>query len=137
MAGLNNVVLTVKRFGEQDYRTVISDENGEPLEKAVEEAVNYIYHVMQQKNVDQSAYKSKINVVFYYQKLKDWLELQKKLKTIAQIKNIEAGAMENGKVRFGIDFSGTIEVLEIALKQQGLSLSFENGYYIMTQQRIY
>jgi len=136
MAGLNNVVLTVKKYGEPDYRTVISDEGGEPFEKAVEEAVNHIYQVVQQKNVDQSSYKSKINVIYTYQKLKDWLELQKELKTIPQIKNIEAGAMENSKVRFGIDFSGTIEVLEASLKQKGLSLIFENGYYVIKQQRI-
>lgn len=136
MAGLNNVVLTIKKYGEPEYRTMINDEGGEPLEKAVEEVANYIYHVVQQKNVDQSAYKSKINVVFAYQKLKDWLELQKSLKSIAQIKKIETSGMENSKVRFSIDFSGTIEVLEASLKQKGLSLTFDNGYYVIKSQRI-
>ena len=134
LAGLNNAVLTVKQYGKPDYRTVVQSVEGDPLEKAVEEMVNYIYNVMQQKSVDQSAYKSKINVVFEYQKLKSWLDLQKKLKTVPQIKNIETGVMENGKVRFGIDFSGTIEMLEAALKQEGFVLMFENGYYMIKSQ---
>lgn len=135
LAGLNNAVLTVKQYGRPDYRVVVQSAEGEPFEKAIEEMVNYIYNVMQQQNVDQSAYKSKINAVFEYQKLKDWLDLQKTLKTVPQIKNIETGAMENGKVRFGIDFSGTIEMLEAALKQHGLRLVFERGYYILKFER--
>ena len=135
LAGLNNVVLTVKQYGKPDYRVVVHGTDGDPFEKAVEDMVNYIYNVMQQKSVDQSAYKSKINAVFEYQKLKDWLDLQKTLKTVPQIKNIETGVMENGKVRFGIDFSGTIEMLEAALKQEGFLLSFENGYYMIKSGR--
>ena len=131
LAGLNNVVLTIKQYGKPDYRVVVQSRDGDPFEKAVEEMVNYIYNVMQQKSVDQSAYKSKINAVFEYQKLKDWLDLQKTLRAIPQVKNIETGAMENGKVRFGIDFSGTIEMLEASLKQEGIYLLFENGYYII------
>ena len=135
LAGLNNVVLTVKQYGKPDYRVVVQANDGDPFEKAVEDMVNYIYNVMQQKSVDQSAYKSKINAVFEYRKLKDWLDLQKTLRTVPQIKNIETGAMENGKVRFGIDFSGTIEMLEASLKQNGLFLTFENGYYTIKSER--
>ena len=135
LAGLNSVVLTVKQYGRPDYRTVISDANGDPLDKAVEEMVNYIYNVMQQESVDQSAYKSKINAVFTYQKLKDWLDLQKKLKAVPQVKDIETGAMENAKVRFSVDFSGTIEMLEATLKREGILLDFENGYYIVRMQK--
>lgn len=134
LAGLNNVVLTVKQYGKPDYRVVAQSSTGEPFEKAIEEMVNYIYNVMQQQSVDQSAYKSKINAIFEYHRLKDWIDLQKTLKTVPQIKNIETGAMENAKVRFGIDFSGTIEMLEAALKQRGLVLTFDNGYYMIKGQ---
>ena len=136
LAGLNSVVLTVKQYGRPDYRTVISNANGDPLDKAVEEMVNYIYNVMQQESVDQSAYKSKINAVFTYQKLKDWLDLQKKFRAVPQVKGIETAAMENAKVRFSVDFSGTIEMLETALKQEGILLDFENGYYIVRMNKI-
>lgn len=130
-AGQNNVVLVLKQYGSEEKRITVHDDGGEPFEKAVEEMVNYIYNVMQQKNTDQSAYQSKINVMFEYQKLKDWIELQKKLKTIPQVKNIETGVMDRGKVRFGIEFSGTIDVLESALKDVGLFLKFQNGIYVI------
>ena len=130
-AGQNNVVLVLKQYGGEEKRITVHDDGGDPFEKAVEEMVNYIYNVMQQKNTDQSAYQSKINAVFEYQKLKDWIELQKKLKTVPQIKNVETGVMDRGKVRFGIEFSGTIDVLESALKDAGLFLSFQNGIYVI------
>lgn len=130
-AGQNNVVLVIKQYGGEEKRITVHDDNGDPFEKAVEEMVNYIYNMMQQKNADQSAYQSKINVMYEYQKLKDWVDLQKKLKTVPQVKNIETGVMDRGKVRFGIEFSGTIDVLENALKDAGLSLRFQNGIYVI------
>jgi len=128
-AGLNNVVLVLKPYGGAEKRIVVKNEEGDPFESAIEEMVSYIVYVMGQKNVDESSFKSKINAVYTYQKLKDWLELQNKLKTVPQVKNIETGAMENLKVRFGVEFSGTLEMLEASLKEQGLSLKFENGTY--------
>jgi len=130
-AGGNNIVLVIKPYGEPEKRIVVTDDENDPFEKAVQEMVDYIYNIMRQKDVDESAYKSKVNVRFEYQKLKDWLDLQAKLNEIPQVKNIQTGAMAGGTVSFGIAFSGTIETLEAALKEKGLSLIFENGSYII------
>ncbi|HCU59224.1 MAG TPA: hypothetical protein DIC64_04500 [Alphaproteobacteria bacterium] len=132
-AGLNNVVLVLKPYGGEEKRIVVKAGEGDPFENAIEEMVSYIVYAMGQKNVDDSSYKSKINVVFEYQKLKDWLELQKKLNEVPQIKKIETGAMENGKVRFGLEFSGTLEMLDASLKENGLEVKFENGSYMIKE----
>ncbi len=130
-AGQNSVVLLIKPFDDSEKRILVTDNENDPFEKAIQEMIDYIYNLMQQKNVDESGYQSKIYAVFEYEKLKDWLELQKKLNTIPQIKNIEAGAMESGKVSFAIDFSGTHETLINSLESEGFSLTFENGKYII------
>ena len=130
-AGAGNIVLVIKPYNEPEKRLVVTDETNDPFEKAVQETIDYIYNFMRQKDVNESSYKSKINAYFEYHKLKDWLDLQKTLNNIAQIKKIETGAIAGGKVSFSIDFSGTIETLERALKDNGLTLIFENGHYII------
>ncbi len=135
-AGANNVVLVIKPYNEPEKRLVVTDENGEPLEKAVQEMVDYIYNFMRQKDATESSYQSKIHVIYHFVRLRDWIDLQKKLNEIAQIKNIETGAMESGRVHFSIEFSGTIETLEGILKTEGLSLKFEKGYYIIAKRDV-
>ena len=71
--------------------------------------IDYIYNFMRQKDVNESSYKSKINAYFEYHKLKDWLDLQKTLNNIAQIKKIETGAMAGGKVSFSIALLSSLE----------------------------
>jgi len=130
-AGLNNVVLVLKPYGGEEKRIVVNVQEGDPFENAIEEMVSYIVYAMQQKDVDNSSFKSKINAVYTYQKLKDWLDLQKELNSVPQIKKIETGVMENGKVRFGLEFSGTLEMLQNVLKEKGFALKFENGVYVI------
>ncbi len=130
-AGRNSVLLLIRGYGQSQQRLMVFDENGEPFEKAISEMVAYISQDIQNKNIDESSYKSKIQVVFYNTNLREWLMLQKKLNTVAQIKKVEAGAMESGKVSFSIDFSGTLDVLISTLKKEGLTLTFANGQYII------
>ncbi len=132
-AGGNNVVLVIKPYNEPEKRIVVTDDEKDPFEKAVQEMVDYIYNMMQQKDAEESSYSSKINVQFSYKKLKDWLDLQKKLNTMPEVKKIETGAMVGGDVSFGIEFSGTLETLKRSLQENGLTLIFENGHYIIQQ----
>ena len=130
-AGSGNVVLVIKPYNEPEKRLVVTDDENDPFEKAVQEMVDYIYNFMRQKDIDESSYKSKINVRFEYQKLKSWLDLQKLLNSTPQIKKIDTGAMAGGIVSFGIEFSGTLASLERALKEKGLTLIFEDGHYLI------
>ena len=130
-AGQNSVVLLIKSYNTLEKRIVVTDDQNDPFEKAIQEMIDYIYNLMRQKNVDESGYQSKIYAVFEYEKLKDWLELQARLNNIPQIKNIETCAMDSGKVAFGIDFSGSVETLIGSLESAGFSLTFDKGKYII------
>ena len=123
--------MLIKSYNTLEKRIVVTDDQNDPFEKAIQEMIDYIYNLMRQKNVDESGYQSKIYAVFEYEKLKDWLELQAKLNTVPQIKNIETGAMDSGKVAFGIDFSGSVETLIGSLESAGFSLTFDKGKYII------
>ncbi|MBQ7660294.1 MAG: hypothetical protein IJS26_06150 [Alphaproteobacteria bacterium] len=130
-AGRNNVVLLMRPYNGFQERIVVSDEEGEPFEKAVDEMVEYIARYEQNKNIEQSAYQSKISGIFYQTSLREWLMLEKKLNTIEQIQTVERGAMDSGKISFSISFSGTLDALVSTLKQQGIDLSFSNGQYVI------
>lgn len=130
-AGRNNVVLLMRPYNGFQERIVVSDEEGEPFEKAIGEMVEYIARYEQNKNIEQSAYQSKISGIFYQTNLRQWLMLEKKLNTIEQIQTVERGAMDSGKISFSISFSGTLESLVSTLKQHGLSLIFSDGQYVL------
>ncbi len=130
-AGQNTLVLVIKKYNGGEKRILVSSENEDLFEKAISEMVSYIASIEEEKDIAQSAYKSKIKAVFEYKSLKDWLLLQQKLNSVSVIKKIETGAMEKGRVLFDVDFSGTIENLTDILKENRLSLEFKNGNYII------
>jgi 2-hydroxy-3-keto-5-methylthiopentenyl-1-phosphate phosphatase len=130
-AGQNTLVLVVKKYNGGEKRILVSAENEDLFEKAITQMVSYIALSQEEKDVTQSAYKSKIKVVFAYKALKEWLSLQQKLNSVSVIKKIETGAMESGRVLFDMDFAGTLENLTDILKENHLTLEFENGNYII------
>lgn len=128
-AGQNTMVLVIKNDKGNQKRILVTAENEDLFEKAVREMASYISVSEEEKDVVQSAYQSKISVIFEYKGLKQWLSLQQKLNQISIIKKIETGAMENNRVLFEAEFSGTIENLTDVLTENALNLVFENGTY--------
>lgn len=130
-AGQNTLILVIKKYNGNEKRILVTNENGDIFEEAIEKMVAYIALVEEEKDIIQSSYQSKINVVFEYKQLKQWLFLQKQLNLVSVIKNIETGAMENGRVLFLMEFSGTLENLTTVLNEQNLKLEFKDGIYLI------
>lgn len=132
-SGRNSLALLIKSADGAEKRTVIFEQNGEPFEQAVTQTVAYITQYLSDKNEDINATEHKIYAVYRYNTLKEWLELEKRLNTVAQIKSVETGAQNMGKVQIFIEFSGSFNQLASALETENITLTLSNGTYILEQ----
>lgn len=131
-AGRNNLVLVIRGYPQMsEKRFVVSDENGEIFAKAIAEAVRYITMLEEGKNLVESQQTNKISAVYYYFKLKEWLQTEKKLKNVPQIQSVQTGGLGGGKVQFEVEYSGSLDKLNISLEQAGLKLVEDQGRYIL------
>lgn len=131
-AGRNNLVLIVREYpSEVEKRLMITDADGKTLDKAIAESVNVITMQMQQQQVAESYKQGQIAATFYYDRLKNWLDMEKKLKSVPQIKVVKTDAIVNGQVKLKLEFSGSESALLNSLENAGIYLQSNNGNYIL------
>lgn len=131
-AGRNNLALIVREYpSEVEKRLMITDADGKTLDKAIAEAVNVITMQMQQQQVAESYKQGQIAATFYYDRLKNWLDMEKKLKSVPQIKVVKTDAIVNGQVKLKLEFSGSESALLNSLENAGIYLQSNNGNYIL------
>lgn len=131
-AGRNNMVVIVTSYPDLvEKRFTITDENGETVDKAIAQTVAYITDVMQNKNLVENSAQGKLTAYFYYFRLKEWLDAEKKLKSIPQIKKVETNAAGGGQVELVLEYAGSQSALLAALENAGMGLQSENGKYIL------
>ena len=71
----------------------------------------------------------KIEAVYSYPKLGQWMALKRLLEGYPQVKEVKVVSMANGKVHFNFLYSGVIEKLQANLGLSGYKLRKEGGYY--------
>lgn len=131
-AGRNNLVLIVREYPSEDERRfMVTDANGETLDKAIAESVNYITMQMQQQQVAESYKQGRLVATFYYNRLKNWLDMEKKLKSVPQVKEVKTDTVANGQVKLELEFSGSEASLLNSLEAAGIYLQSDNGKYIL------
>ncbi len=131
-AGRNNLVLIIISVPDNvEKRFMVTDENGQTLEKAIAETVGYITLTMQEKNMSENTRTGYISAVFRYQKLKDWLNMEKRLKSVPQVKNVKTESIGNGQVKLNFEFSGSEASLRSSMENLGIFLQSDNGNYIL------
>lgn len=131
-AGRNNLVLIVREYpSEAEKRFMVTDDDGETLDKGIAESVNYITMQMQQQQVAESYKQGQIAATFYYVRLKNWLDMEQKLKSVPQIKAVITEAVINGRVKLTLEFSGSESALLNSLENAGIYLQSDNGSYIL------
>ena len=73
----------------------------------------------------------KVEMVYSYARLGNWLALKKLLDGYPQVKNVNVISMANKKVHFSFVFSGVWEKLQTLLAMNGYNLRDEGGYYVV------
>lgn len=83
------------------------------------------------ENLDDNAefVNQKIEAVYSYTKLSEWLSLKRFLEANAQVKNVKVISMANGKVHFSFIYNGVWEKLQANLALSGYKMRNEGGYY--------
>ncbi len=130
-AGETTLVLNIKSYPKKSQKSFVVNDN-HPFEKAIEQTVSYVTDFMQNKVIDQPVLQGNVDIVSKI-KLKDWLEIEKQLNTISQIKKVELKTFGIEYVVFSIDFSGSFDSVITLLAQKGLYLQLIDGYYVLTK----
>lgn len=104
---------------------------GNLYDRAVTEVVNRISAERARPSAYAAADDGKLTAVFYYTRLKEWLDTERKLKQIDQIKTVETGALGGGKVQIALEYTGTMDSLRQTLQKSDLTLDFSDGLYIL------
>lgn len=131
-AGRNTLAVIIRSCSSsQEKRLIIFDDNGSPEEKAIAETVSWISMNQPEKPLAFNADDGKLIVIYEYQKLKDWINIEKKLKSINQIKSITTEAATSGKIKLLLEYSGGYQQLVYELEKNGLNLFADNGMFIL------
>ena len=131
-AGRNNLALVITSLPDKsEKRLMINDNDGQTFDKAIAETVGYVTMIMQQRYIDTNPGTGSITAVFRFQKLKDWVNMEKKLKSVPQINNVRVAAIGNGQVKVVFDFSGSEAALRSSMENAGVFIQSDNGNYIL------
>ncbi|MBQ7303952.1 MAG: hypothetical protein IJW75_03425, partial [Alphaproteobacteria bacterium] len=66
-------------------------------------------------------------------KLKEWLEVEKELNKITEIKKVELKSFGTNRVVFIMEFSGNFDALITLLAKKGLYIQLIDGYNVLTR----
>lgn len=121
----------IKSFPEREINE-IAIENETP-EKTINKVLPFIKDTQKEKLVQQQLPQTeeKIDVVYTYAKLSDWISLKHLLENSPQVDNVAIASMGNSKVHFSFIFNGSIEKLQSQLAQRGYNLSSQGEYYVI------
>lgn len=134
-AGNNTLAVIIRSLPDgDDQRIVVFDEEGRPFDKAVTETVAYLSEDMLKRGQNGAVNQQKIAAVYQYARLKDWLDAERRLKEIPQVKSLQTGAADRGKVQMDLEFSGSHDRFVSALEKAGFSVLIDNGVYILKQE---
>ncbi len=129
--GDNTLVINIKSYPKQAQKSFVV--NGDKtFEKAIEQSVSYITAFMQNKQTVRTNSQSNIEIISDL-KLKEWLEIEKQLNTISEIKKVDIKAFGVNRVVFAIEFFGDFDALVTKLAKKGLYIQLIDGYYILTK----
>lgn len=116
----------------EDYFTVLNDQSGNLLDKAVEKSVIFISNMERKsRNNKENAAKGSLNAVYAYSDMKDWIEKNQAMIELENVENIDTKSMGGGKVNFIINYKGDLDSLWVALQEIGISHEDSDNYVIL------
>ena len=93
---------------------------------------NILRQYLQEKGVSEYSYSNNINVIYMFDRLTNWVAVEKRIKTIAAVEDVKTIAMTPRKVQFKIEYSGALDSLEQTMKAHNLALHKNGNVYILT-----
>ena len=92
---------------------------------------NILRQYLEEKGVAEELSSESIEVLYVFPTLSSWLNLERQLKSVKNIENIETIAMSNDKAQFKINYLGSLDELNQQLETMGFSLYNNDGLYIL------
>ena len=121
----------IKNNNENSF-SVYNNNNDSIMDDAIEKTVQYISNTEKENHSNkQITPVGKIDVLYTYLDMKDWLEKNKAIQELPTVKSVETTALGGGKVAFTINFDGSIDHLWTSLLELGLSHEQVDNYYII------
>ena len=101
------------------------------LARGADEVSRRIENKIKNANIAQSKMQSTISAIYNYEKLSDWINVEKQLKSIPYVRKVQVDAMGAGKVQMKIDFVGSDERIWSALRNKGFNLKQFDNFYLL------
>lgn len=101
------------------------------LARGVDEVSKKIENKIKNANIAQNKMQSSISAIYNYQKLSDWINVEKQLKSVPYVRKVQVDAIGAGKVQMKIDFVGTDERIWAALRNKGFNLKQFDNFYLL------
>lgn len=127
------LLVLIKTMNGAEKRLVITGDSGDLFEKAIAETVAYITSAMYNHQAEESRHQGELTAAFKYSRLKDWLDIEKRLKSVAQIQKVETVAVGNGQIQLKISYSGSEQRLIRTLYNAKIFMQNYNGQYILVK----
>lgn len=123
----------IKNYPSQSVQEVLIE--NKPMTFLVDKVMEFFKDdessVQQNTEVAQVSDFEKIEVVYNYSKLSEWMSLKQVLDNNAQVKDIQIVSMVNGKVHFNFGYNGIVEKLQGYLVMSGYKMQKEGEYYVI------
>ncbi len=131
--GIEGLTVTLRsvKTGSEETINIAGERSPQLFEDAITEITARINNTVKQQDIADSQQQSEITVLYKYNTIRDWLNLEKTLKSISIIDTINVDAIGSGKVQFKIHYVGNEDKLQRAVRDKYYNLrSFGNFYNI-------
>ncbi|MBO5442778.1 MAG: DUF2066 domain-containing protein [Alphaproteobacteria bacterium] len=129
--GIEGLTVTLRsaKKGTEETINVSGERSPQLFEDAITEITARINNTIKQQDIADSQQKSEITVLYKYNAIRDWLSLEKTLKSIAIVDAISIDAIGSGKVQFKIHYVGNEDKLQRAVRDKYYNLRSFGSFY--------
>lgn len=126
---LRDKKIYIKNYPEGGVQSI--DIGEESVDELIDKCVALFRDVKKIKSEgsEEGAASQRVDVVYSYSKLSDWIKLKNMLNDNPQVQDIKIVSMANGKVHFNFQYSGIIEKLQGNMESSGYKMKSEGEYY--------
>lgn len=132
--GIDGLVIRAASYG-GDIRTIrVEGPRSSGMElfaKAVAEVRKQLENKIGEKNLSEASLENVIVVLYHFNRLQNWVAMEKELRAMNLVSNIETQALGAGKVQFKISFISSMDKLVQALRSRSCRLIEHGSYYTL------
>lgn len=106
-------------------------QSDELFARAIEEVSSLIENKLKAAGIAENQMANSIETVFNFSNISEWVRVEKQLKSIAYVRDLQIEAMGAGKVQFKLEFVGSDDKLWSALRNKGFNLKDYGDFYLL------